>query len=260
MKKTFVKYYQAIQKAKAKRVVRQSDMKPIGYARIYHVHIRKSAGTSINAAFWSKTGYSLSNIGRKTILSGNNFVCVRNNKTAIEKGDFFYANSHQPTWSIQLKPDTFTFCMLRDPLSRLLSLYKYYLWIQSLNPKGATKLEPYYNSLIVESACVGEGFDDFLDEAGRSNLCNQLYMFSENFDVQEAVSACRAMSAVYFQDNFQDAIDALSEVAGFQIEQRRERKSLVNKKVEITEQQHNRAMAILKDEYSFYNQMLSSVD
>ena len=257
MKKTLVKYYHAYQNAKAIRIVERSDQKPIGYARIYHVHIRKSAGTSVNAAFWDKTGYNLSNIGRKSILTGKDFVCVRNNKVAIEKGNYFYANSHQPLWSINLKPKTFTFCILRDPYRRLLSLYKYYLWIQSLNPKNAKTIEPYYDSLIKESACVKDGFDAFLNSLKKSDLSNQLYMFSENYDVHEAINACKSLDRVFFQDHFEDAIHALSEIAGFALAIKHERKSVVNREIEISDVQRKRAVDLLKDEYSFYNQILS---
>lgn len=255
MKKTLVKYYHAIQNGKAKRIVDRSEKKPKGFDRIYHVHIRKSAGTSVNAAFWEMSGYNLRNIGRKTILAGNDFVCVRNNSSAIEKGNYFYANSHQPLWSLSLKPKTYVFCILRDPYSRLLSLYKYYLWIQSLDPKTAITEEPYYKSLIVESGCVGSNFEDFLSGVKKSDMLNQLYMFSANFVVSEAVSACNKLEGVFFQENFKNAIEQLSEISGFELSVRNERRTGNKINLEIGDYQKQRAMELLRDEYEFYDKM-----
>lgn len=239
----------------AKRIIERSDKKPIGYERIYHVHIRKTAGTSVNAAFWENTGYNLGYLGRKSILLGEDYVCVRNDVAIVEKGNYFYGNSHQPVWALNLMPNTFTFCILRDPYSRLISLYKYYLWIQSLDPKNAKKSEPYYDSLIIESACVGNGFDDFLNRVKACDLSNQLYMFSENFNVSEAIETCLNLNCVFFQSHFDKALDTLSSIAGIPLEILHERKSVITETIEISETQKKKAMTLLADEYTFYNEM-----
>lgn len=255
MKATLVKYIQLVRNARADQAYRKSTIRPNGYDRMYHVHVRKSAGTSINAAFWKKVGYDLSTVKRKTQLIGNGLVCVRNNKKGIEAGNYFYANSHAPYWSLTLPEKTYTFCVLRDPLARLMSLYRYYHWVQNLDETTARQSEPYYDSLMAESACVKGGFDSFLDLADKSHLCNQLYMFSENYDSKEAIERCSELSDVFFQDSFNAAMNRLKEVSGLELEILHERKSGNRGALDITNDQSERVNAMLRDSYAFYNAM-----
>jgi hypothetical protein len=54
----------------------------------------------------------------------------------IERGDYFFASSHIPLWRLRIPPATFTITILRDPLSRAISYYRYLLWARSCKKAG----------------------------------------------------------------------------------------------------------------------------
>ena len=254
--RTFLKrHYRNYKKKRAIQISKNPSFSlPNGYKRIYHVHVRKSAGTSINAAFWELGDLSLKKLKREPIAIRKKLVFVRNNKDLIEAGNYFYANSHMPFWSLQLPEDTFTFCMLRDPYERLVSLYKYYLWVANTPKTEAIKIEPYYKTLIKHTGWLGNSFSDFLDNLPKKHCANQLFMFSENYDVKEALFNLKKISSFYFQENFDGAIQDLSKTLQLELTFKRERKF---KKIDfsITEDEKSKALQILKDEYIFYNRL-----
>ncbi len=255
MRTLLKRYHRNWKRTRANKVYEQQAPYLDGFARMYHVHIRKSAGTSVNSAFWGLAGYSLKQVKREPILVKDKYVFVRNNKPFIEDGRYFYGNSHMPIWDLKLPADTFTFCMLRDPYKRLLSLYKYYLHIVALDPKTAYSQEPYYDTLIKQTKWLGQNFDEFLELLPRKHFSNQLFMFSETFDVHEAISTCNGLNRVYFQEAFNEAIEDLSKVVGISLEVKKERSFGKKVEVEITADQEQKAREMLTDEYLFFNAM-----
>ncbi|NVK56118.1 MAG: sulfotransferase family 2 domain-containing protein [Alteromonadaceae bacterium] len=227
--------------------------RPVGYERIYQIHIRKTSGTSVNAAFWAHADQNIKDIVSKNVVYGNQLVMVRHSKQLIEKGHYFYANSHIPYWDLTLPPATYCFCILRDPFGRLVSLYKYYKWILELDPSTATQQEPYYSTLINSAQCASKDFGKFLDSLTRSNIQNQLYNFSNRYDVDEALEKSNELNSIFFQDRFDDAINELQKVAGLVLKSRADRKSAPKANIEISDDEKQRAMELLVDEYKFYN-------
>lgn len=225
---------------------------PHGKKRVYHIHIRKSAGTSVNSAFWGLAGLSLKKIKRQTLVISKHLVFVRNSKVLIEQGDYFYANSHIPFWNLNLPNNTFTFSVFRDPYSRVLSLYKYYLWIRDTNPKQAIKVEPFYYNLVKQTGWLGNSFSEFLDNLPDKHLLNQLYMFSESYNVQEAINNVAKLDKVYFQDSFASAISDLSNSLMIDLEFKREREFII-KELQIKDEDKLKAMTMLEPEYKLYN-------
>jgi len=241
----------------AKRAVSINKSKkiklPNSIERVYHVHIRKSAGTSINAAFWGLGGLNLKKLKREPLKIGSkHLVFVRNNVKFIEEGNYFFANSHIPIWNLNLPENTFTFCVLRDPYERLVSLYKYYIWVSKTPKKEALKVEPYYNSLIKHTHWLGNTFSDFLDNIPKKNIANQLFMFSEKYNVKEAHKNINRLNKIYFQDNFKEAITDLSEKLDITLKVKRER-NFGKISYSISKEEKQKAMFLLKDEYLFYN-------
>jgi hypothetical protein len=170
------------------------------YKRIYHYHVRKTAGTSLNTAFLSIIGASLRDIAHRNFLMQNDFVFVQHDKKLIERGDYFYANSHFPAHQISLPPNTFTITILRDPLERVVSHYRHLVWVRD-DPR-APHLEPAIWRLRRELDWLGSGLGEFVSRLPRTLLLNQLYMFSNDFSVSEAAERIAACSYVGFTENF----------------------------------------------------------
>jgi hypothetical protein len=208
------------------------------YERVYHYHVRKTAGTSLNAAFWALAGLDLRAMSDRQVAEGNGLKVVRGNPRLIEEGDYFFANSHQPAYSLRLPPSTFTVTILRDPGSRAISYYSYLLWARS---GEATKdREPFLDEVLAESAFLDGGrrkllarlsprrreatFRDFLDRVPPSHLLTQLHMFSERLDPGEAAENALACSAVCFTEAFPEGLKALARELQLDLEEKRERR------------------------------------
>lgn len=144
---TFKKYHRKLKVFLAANFYNNKKHLPKGIDRVYHLHIRKSAGTSINSAFWGLDGFTLNSIKAEPIFIGRRYSFVRKSKEFIEKGDYLFASSHFPQWELNLKPNTFTFTMFRDPYKRLVSLYKYYCWVTQVDEKEGFKQDPSYFAL-----------------------------------------------------------------------------------------------------------------
>ncbi|HXR31582.1 MAG TPA: hypothetical protein VN752_10635 [Solirubrobacterales bacterium] len=128
------------------------------YERVYHYHVRKSAGSSLNAAFWALGGVDFATAevrlreSPQSEFVGNGLRFVRNNPALLARGDYFFATTHRPAYHVELPPRTFTITILRDPASRVLSYYHYMMWARSSAEGGR---DPFVDQVRSES--------DFMD-------------------------------------------------------------------------------------------------
>ena len=225
---------------------------PGKHKRIYHFHIRKSAGTSANAAFWRLAGKNLQDVGRAPLIVSGKFVFVRHNRDLIKAGHYTFANSHAPFWEFDLPKDTFSFTIFRDPVSRLYSLYRYYHF--NFYHKDAHLLDPMNSNAKNGGAWLGKCFSDFLERVPRKHLENQLFMFSNKFDVEEAFSNVQKLSNFYFQDNLPKLANDLQYISGYPVQLMKER-SFPYTIGEISAPEHEMAMIKLKSETELYNRL-----
>jgi len=239
---------------KATKVVGKDAPRFGTYTRVYHVHLRKTAGTSLNSAFWALGGCDLMTMKRAPLVVSKSWSFVRNNLQLIESGSYHYANSHIPYWKLRLPVSTFTFTMFRDPLERLQSLYTYYLWIAQTSREEGLQIEPYFDSIKEKLPEMGKGFGDFIAHLPEKHLMNQLYMFSETLDVDDALVQVEKLDKVYFQSNFEAAILDLSNELGCSLEVRRERK-FPKPQILITDEEKVMAKRLLEKEYHFYEML-----
>ena len=221
------------------------------YARLYHYHLRKTAGTSLNAAFWQLAGLTLREVGTRQRVCRNGFVFVRQNREWIEQGNYFLASSHAPAHMLTLPEDTFTLTVLRDPLKRVLSHYRYLLWARE-NPHAYDE-EPFLDDLHREFDWLGESFGDFLQRIPRNHLQRQLYFFSADYDVNEARQRILSCSAVCFTETFGDDLRQLAEHLQLPLQESRERRFV--REISITPEEMEFGREMLKDEFTLYEQV-----
>jgi hypothetical protein len=229
---------------------------PGGYRRIYHYHIRKSAGTSLNSAFWSLAGLNLKEMGRRSQVVQNGLIFVRHNPKLIKGGQYFYANSHNPSHRIFLPPKTFTITILRDPLSRLLSYYKYLYYVAN-NPL-AQETEPYYEEVLKQSKCLGSSFESFLNQIPKRDLLNQLHMFSSDYDIQEACDRIMQLSVICFTETFEQDLGSINQKLGLSLQQRRDRS--FSQPIKITNQDLEHGRDVLKAEFDLIEKVKSKLN
>ena len=98
----------------------------------------------------------------------------------LKRGDFWYGFSHTEFDKLfPLKKNTFTFSFLRNPIERLLSHYNMIKdWEINRQPTSAFEIEGRW---------LGNSFSEFLEKIPSQHLQNQLFMFSNSFDIDNAL-------------------------------------------------------------------------
>ena len=180
-----------------------------GYKRIYHFHIRKTGGTSVNRMFYELSGIDpdeissiMDNSVTRRTVAPNGLVFVNWNRLAFRSGLFFYAHSHLPMKSVALPSATFTFTILRDPLNRVLSHYRMLrYWMEEEIVHPAAKKE---------TAWARDGFRNFIERVPRNHLLNQLYVFSPKMDLNEAEENLSSLSMILRTEKMDHGIAQLN--------------------------------------------------
>jgi hypothetical protein len=230
------------------------------YKRVYHFHVRKTAGTSLNAAFGALGGLTVREMSTNPEVTRNGLRFVANGELTKE-GDFFFASSHDPAWRLCLPPDTFTVTILRDPLARVVSYYRYLLWARA-NPR-ARDIEPFIEQVCTESKFIDGGFRyclgqlsphslrlersailalgpwqflerlsprrrestfcEFLARVPPRHLLTQVHMFSKRLDPMEAAEGALACSAVCFTETFSEDLRRVAGMLELDLDEKRER-------------------------------------
>jgi len=230
---------------KYREITEGYDLK--GYKRIYLVHIRKTGGTSLNNMFLSLSGEDSSQLYAQLAqtpnhrLLSNGKIYVGWNIKYINKGMYYYAFSHTPFHRLSLPDKTFTITCFRDPVKRVVSHYN------MLMDFYVNKVD--HPCMKTEGKWLGKDFDDFISKIPREHLLNQLYMFSSNFNIGEAVSNVQKLSHFFLSDNFKKGIDELNEKTGLNLEALHIRKS--SYQAQISEDSLSVLRDMLCDEYRF---------
>jgi hypothetical protein len=225
---------------------------------IYFIHVRKTAGSSFFRAFDGVGGID---------------------------------HSHAPAWSLDLPADTFTVTILRDPVRRVLSYYRYLHWARA-NP-DAVDLEPTIAAVVAESALLqggpnyvshqlrnwrtesavkelglgqftrrlmvrGSDFGAFLGRVPPRKLLTQLWMFSRAFDPDEAAERVLECDAVLFTETYSEDLEALGATLGLKLEEKHQRRFQFE--VEVDAPDRNRLRERLLPEYEMLERVRAGLD
>lgn len=196
---------------------------PGGYERIYLYHVRKTGGTSFTNAMLALGGEDAAAVKRRLVWPGitrsGPYTFVGHYPPFVERRRYFYGWAHQPAWKVKLPPRTFTVAILRDPASRVVSLYRY------LADPTSDGDDPF-PAPAAQRKLAAEGFTAFLERLPPEELLNQLHMFSDGLDPDDAADRIRASCAlVVTTDRLDRAIDAASRLVGRRLPVLHERRS-----------------------------------
>jgi hypothetical protein len=221
-----------------------------GYKRIYFYHILKTGGTSINHMFLSLAADHPQQAYRQLYQRGDHRILIKGNiyvgwnRRLINRGNYLYAFSHHPAYNLYLPPNTFTFTCLRDPVKRVISHYKMLIEYQS---KGMKHL------LGDKETWLGNSFSDFIIRMPKEKLLHQLYMFSPEYCVDDAVERIIRCHHICFTDDFERSIRDLGKKLDLNLEPIHTRKASVE--VEINESDISKLKFKLADEYLLLKQV-----
>ena len=197
---------------------------PDPYRSIEFLHIRKTAGTSIFNAFLSLGGEEPRVVLRRMerapwITSSGSYVFARNfGKLTDRYTPHFFGFSHEPVWQMHIPKRAFRFTVLRDPMARVVSLFRYLA-----DPRAdAFEVHPAEEH---ERGWAAGSFREFLERIPEADLLGQLYMFSQTLDPSEAADRIRACELWFFTESFDTGIAELSKKLGLSLAARCDRVS-----------------------------------
>ena len=247
--KVICRVKQVVEEKRYREIASRYDIN--GYQRIYLLHIRKTGGTSLNNIFLSLSGedpvslYSrLANTPDHRLLS-NGKVFVGWNVRHINRGNYFYGFSHTPLHKLNLTEGTFTVTCFRDPSKRVISHYNMLTGFRVNNID--------HPCMVTEGKWLGNTFDDFLQRIPQEHLLNQLYMFSAQYNVDEAVANVEELSHYFFTERFGEGIDELSKKTGLSLEPIHTREA--NYSAQISETSLANLKEMLGKEYIFLDRI-----
>lgn len=177
------------------------------YPRYYLVHLRKSAGSSLNHMFLSLADPEHEAF-RKALadkpdhrLERKGKAFVGWNEDWINSSQYFYAFSHSPLYRLKMQPDTFVMTVFRDPVRRVVSYFNYLT--------GMLRNGIDHPCLVEEGPYVKGGFEPFIECIPPQHLMSQLYMFSPTYDVTDAMTRIRRVNHIFFTEKFSAGVEAL---------------------------------------------------
>jgi len=170
------------------------------------------------------------------------------NKKAIEKGDYFYGFSHEPFHHLRLPPRTYTITCFRDPLDRLFSHYR---MLRQYQKEGVN-----HPCMETEGEWLKTpgGFEEFLNRIPPEHMLRQLYMFSNKFDIPEALTNIKKINLILSTNTIKTGVDQINLTFGMQLKLLHLRSSSFHEV--LPEKSKKKALELLKKEYEF----LSEVD
>ncbi len=194
----------------------ENELLSDGFRRVYFHHVRKTAGTSIVASFYALSGSDPRRIERSLYRyafvrrGGIRFVGL--NAQLIRGGRYFFGVSHFPSYVARPpREGTFAFTVLRDPVERVVSLYRYLRSPDS--DEGFTFRAPEEERLWARGT-----FEEFLDRLPEDRLLGHLYMFSPTGSVSETVDVLGALQLVIRMEALTAGIEQLRKRTGLPLD------------------------------------------
>ena len=107
--------------------------------------------------------------------------------------------------------------------------------------------------MCVEGEWLGNSFDEFLQRIPKEHLCNQLYMFSARYDINEAVERIAGLSHYFFTEEFSNGVDELSKKTGLDLEAVHLHKT--SYRAPISKKSIENLREMLEEEYVFFDRI-----
>ena len=136
--------------------------------------------------------------------------------------------------------------MLRDPVKRVVSLYRYLRSAESDNGF-------IFKAPANERAWADAGFRVFLERVPREDFLRQLYMFSPRGDISETVEVLGNLDLVMRTESIGSGVEELQDMTGIGLDVGHKRTTLASE--EFTPEELEEARERLEPEYEMLRQI-----
>ncbi len=232
--------------------LRKTVVLPPNMKTIHLFHVRKTAGTSLFNAFLSLGGEDPRAVLRR-IWQGypwfaySGAFTFANSYRANRIVPIRFSFSHKPFWSLNVSNTTYKITVLRDPVARVVSLYRYLSDARSDMAEAGPA--PSH-----ERDLTNEGFAAFIERLPKEDLLNQLYMFARDYSPKVAAENIRSFECYFFTEDFASGAEYLSSRLNIRLQVRHDRESKgIAPAVDVTELRR-----ILKPEYDMLTELMTN--
>jgi len=184
---------------------------------IYHLHIRKTGGTTINHGLLAAlSGRPSEPIYRALAQAGDNRVMLDDVSFAgwrletINAGGWDFAFGHKPLELLELPADATVITCFRDPVARLASHYR---MLRQMIAEDSDHV-----IMAKEAPWAKDSFRDFVDRIPNKHRLTQLYMFSTALDLAEATERLKCINHVLWTERLAGDLDALGVALGLPLD------------------------------------------
>ena len=166
---------------------------------LYHYHIRKTGGTTINFSFLRTVSNNPAELYSKIASSPGHYMNVDGkyfsgwNQSVINSGNYFYSWSHIPFHQLRVPVSVDTLTCFRDPIKRLISHY---------NMINNFKINDINHPCMrTEGKWLGNNVIEFASNLPKEHLKNQLWMFSSKFNINEALDNISKVDYILYNES-----------------------------------------------------------
>jgi hypothetical protein len=178
---------------------------------IYHYHVRKTGGTTINFSFLSTVTNDPENIYEKITQTPGHYLEINKkgftgwNTDVINSGKYFYGWSHTPYYNLNIPNNMITLTCFRDPIKRFISYYNMLMYYKKNNIK--------HPCMLTEGKWLGENILDFasnVEKFGKPHFKTQINMFSKSHNIDEALENINKIDYILMTETLNNDLKLLS--------------------------------------------------
>jgi hypothetical protein len=191
--------------------------------RVYCFHVPKTAGTSLHRSFMGLGGEDGRVVHERVLASASTrsmsgpWAYQAHSRTLLRRGAFHYGWSHRSWDELDVPAGSFRIVTLRDPVERVLSLYRMLMDNEESND------DPLLRS--AQGRWVGRGFDAYLDAMPTADRMRQLSMFSTTLEPAQAAERIASCEALVRTESFAEDRGALGATLGVDLGEHHARRS-----------------------------------
>ena len=209
--------------------------------KIVHYHVMKTGGSSINSYFYSYLyNHDFENMDKKSLVNrehlakefndsskgdkvwlisnrnygnvaGNGFTIVRN-RILRKLGLFSFTHSHNLSFNFLDQKNFFCFTVIRDPVERFISLYKF---LYELKLKNISKdFGNFYSDYIDKEIMLDP--NKFIQTIKKNKFLffRQIGTFSKDLNLNDAIDNLKKFDSILKQSNLQNDFDKMLKKIG----------------------------------------------